>query len=79
MNRNVKDIIQYVLGAIVVICFFILVYFLMTHEIPTGSRELLNLIIGALIGSFTTVVTYFYGSSKGSAEKDVLLNSKKDD
>lgn len=79
MNKTIKDIYQYALGAIVVLGFFVLLYILMKSEIPSTNRDLLSLIIGALIGSFTTVISYFYGSSKGSAEKDVLLNSKKDD
>jgi drug/metabolite transporter (DMT)-like permease len=76
MNKTIKDIYQYALGAIVVLGFFVLLYILMKSEIPSTNRDLLSLIIGALIGSFTTVISYFYGSSKGSAEKDILLRNK---
>jgi drug/metabolite transporter (DMT)-like permease len=79
MNKNIKDIFQYVLGAFIVIGFFFLLSRLIKSEIPETNRELLSLIIGALIGSFTTVVGYFYGSSKGSAEKDLALRKKEEE
>jgi hypothetical protein len=68
-----KDIFQYALGTIIVVCFFILLYLLLKKEVPEVNSGLLNLIIGALLGSFSTVVQYYYGSSKGSADKDEIL------
>jgi hypothetical protein len=79
MMKNTKDIFQYVLGGTIVIGFFLLLYMLINNEIPVANSEVLNLVIGALIGSFATVVGYFYGSSKGSSEKTELLNKKPDD
>ena len=73
---NLKDIFQYVLGILIVLCFFILLYYLVKKEVPEVNSNLLNLIVGALLGSFSTVVQYYYGSSKGSAEKDQLLRKK---
>ena len=75
--KNYKDIFQYVLGALIVLGFFILLYLLVRAEVPERNKDLLNLIVGALIGSFATVVGYFYGSSKGSAEKNEMLNQNK--
>jgi drug/metabolite transporter (DMT)-like permease len=68
-----KDIFQYILGALIVIGFFLLLYLLVGAEVPETNKDLLNLVVGALIGSFATVVGYFYGSSKGSSDKDELL------
>lgn len=76
MNRLTKDIFQYILGGLVVIGFYALLYILMKTELPQSNRDLLSLTIGALIGSFTSIVGYFYGSSKGSAEKDVIIRHK---
>ena len=70
---KVKDIFQYVLGSLIVIGFFILLYLLVTSTVPDTNKDLLNLVVGALIGSFATVVGYFYGSSAGSAAKNDLL------
>lgn len=74
--NNIKDIFQYVLGGTVVIGFFILLYLLVKAEVPAPNGDLLNLIVGALIGSFATIMNYFFGSSKGSAEKTELLKPK---
>ncbi len=68
-----KDIFMYVLGALVVIGFFSVLFYL----IYKGDFEsTLNLAIGALIGAFGTIVGYFYGSSKGSSEKNEMLIKK---
>lgn len=65
-----KDIFFYSLGALVVIGFFSTLIVLI---IKGADKETQNLLLGALIAAFSTVVGYFYGSSKGSQEKDELL------
>lgn len=68
-----KDVFMYALGAIVVIGFFIMLAYL----IKAGTFEsTINLAIGSLIAAFATVVGYFYGSSKGSSDKNEMLNKK---
>jgi hypothetical protein len=68
-----KDIFQFILGSVIVVGFFILLYFLIFSSIPEINKDLLNLITGALIGSFATVVGYYYGSSSSSAKKDETI------
>lgn len=65
-----KDIFFYSLGALVIIGFFSTLIVLI---IKGADKDTQNLLIGALIAAFSTVVGYFYGSSKGSQEKDELL------
>lgn len=73
-----KQAFQYVLGALIVIGFFVLLYLLLSAAVPSENMDLLNLVVGALIGSFATIVGYFYGSSLGSSEKnDFLKNNGK--
>ena len=62
-----KEIYMYVLGALVVIGFFGVVIFKLLQGLDV------QLEVGALLGSFGTVVGYFYGSSKSSADKTQLL------
>jgi drug/metabolite transporter (DMT)-like permease len=69
-----KDLFQYILGALIVIGFFALLYMLVRAEVPDKNKDLLNLIVGALIGSFATIVGYFYGSSSGSSAKDKTIS-----
>jgi hypothetical protein len=74
MQKITKEIYMYVLGAVVVLGIFFLVGVLMFIEMPSSNKDLLNIVIGALIGAFLSVVGYFFGSSKGSADKTDLLN-----
>lgn len=74
-----KNIFQYVLGSLIVIGFFVLLIVLVYTQVPDQNKDLLNLVVGALIGSFATVVGYFYGSSLGSADKNQLLAKQNGD
>lgn len=65
-----KDVFFYALGALVVIGFFSTLIALI---VKGADKDTQNLLIGALIAAFSTVVGYFYGSSKGSQEKDERL------
>lgn len=70
-----KQVFQYALGAMIIIGFFWLLILLVKSQVPVENKDLLNLIVGALIGSFATIVGYFYGSSKGSADKNEMLKN----
>jgi uncharacterized membrane protein YdjX (TVP38/TMEM64 family) len=71
-----KEIFQYILGGLIVSGFFALLILLVLSAVPTENKDLLNLVVGALIGSFSGIVSYFFGSSLGSSKKDQLLNEK---
>lgn len=68
-----KDLFQYILGGLIVTGFFVLLYLLVMAEVPAVNKEILNLVVGALIGSFASVVGYFFGSSAGSSKKDDII------
>lgn len=70
-----KQIFMYALGALVVIAFFAVIYLLIFNGVPAENDNLLNISIGALLASFSTVVGYFYGSSLGSSEKNEMLKN----
>jgi glycerol uptake facilitator-like aquaporin len=59
------------ISAIVTFGFFLMLYMVLQREIPAGSRDLANIMLGYLGGSFTAVVGYWVGSSIGSARKDM--------
>ena len=73
-----KDVFTYSLGGLIVLGFFVLLALLVMSAVPDQNMDLLNLVVGALIGSFATVVGYFYGSSAGSAAKNEMLTGKKE-
>ncbi len=71
---KVKDIFFYSLGCLVVLGFFsVLTGLIITNQAP----DTINLMLGALVGAFGTVVGYFYGSSASSARKDETINNLK--
>jgi len=67
-----KDIFFYALGAIVVLGFLTILGIKVIKGNDPASE---NLMLGALIGAFGTVVGYYYGSSSGSAKKDETIGS----
>ena len=69
-----KNTALYLLASLIVIGFFVLLYILTTTEVPPENKDALNLVIGALIGSFTSIISYYFGSSKGSADKTEMLH-----
>ena len=68
-----KTIYQYALGALIVIGFFALLYLLTQKPVPAENKDSLNLVIGSLLGAFSLIVGYFYGSSLGSSEKNEII------
>lgn len=71
-----REIAMYILGSMIVIGFFILLYILLFQRVPEDNTDILQIAVGALIGAFTGVVGYFYGSSVGSKDKTDMINSK---
>ena len=71
-----KEIYMYILGALLVVGFILLLMTLVIQGIPPSNSELLYLAVGALITQVGTVVNYFFGSSKSSAEKTDLMAGK---
>ena len=70
----IRDIYTYLLGAILIAGFMILLAILVFEGIPEQNSELLYLAVGALIGMAGSVVNYFYGSSKGSKDKTDIMS-----
>jgi len=65
---------MYILATVIVVGFFALIGLLMWRSMPEGSNDIAFMLFGALVASFTSVVSYFFGSSKGSADKNKLLS-----
>lgn len=67
---------QYALAALQTIGFFGALIFMMFSdiEVPESMKDSFKLLIGALIAQYSTVISYFFGSSKGSADKNVTIH-----
>ena len=72
-----KDVNLYILAWVVVGGFFILTGLMMLiPELESkSSNAMVNIMFGGLVSGFATVLGYFFGSSKSSAEKTQLLTS----
>jgi len=78
MNKN-KDKHLYFLAWTIIVGFLSLCVILMFKNIPKESSNVLYILLGGLSAGFSQVLSYFFGSSKSSAEKNQLLvnNNKK--
>jgi len=70
---KVKEIYMYVLGALITLAYFTTLAILIIQK---GDSNTISLMVGALIAAFSAVYGYFYGSSKGSADKNEIIKSQ---
>jgi len=73
---KIKEIFMYVLGAFVVGCAVTIITMLFFYSVPQSNHDAIMLAIGAALGWAGSVVSYFYGSSKGSSDKTDLLKEQ---
>ena len=72
----VKDWTPRILAYGVTIGFFGLLSFLLRHDLPAGSKDVLNIMLGSLGTAWISIVTYYFGSSAGSDKKTDLMRRK---
>lgn len=63
-----------VVSVIALIAFAAVCVLVLFHEVPAGSRDLANILFGALSTMSANVVSFWTGSSSGSMQKTALLN-----
>ena len=62
-----------IISGIVLLTFIIVVALVLTNGMPVGSETAANMLLGTLAAMATSVVSYWVGSSAGSARKDERL------
>jgi hypothetical protein len=87
MHQHIPEIVQtagtqnwylYALATIVVVGFFVLtILMIMPHgpdtKIPDTHRDIAFMLFGGLVSGLSMVLSYFFGSSAGSAQKSAEL------
>lgn len=62
-----------ILALFVVGATFYLGNILLTHSIPLENRDIVNVALGMILGLSSTVIGYYFGSSKSSSDKTRLF------
>lgn len=70
LKANIAPII----GLIVVIACFVLFLIFAKGKLDPANKEIILMILGAVITTLSTVVGYYFGSSQGSTRKTELLS-----
>lgn len=70
-----KDTNLYVLAWVLVVGFFCLTATLMYIPLPLDQSGVIFMLFGSLSTGFGNVISYFFGSSKGSAEKSKTMEA----
>ena len=68
---------MYLLGGLIVIGFFATIGCLFSIELIAFNKELIIYTVGGLQSAFLTIVAYLYGSSKGSSDKNKIIEKTK--
>ena len=76
MDKDMKDKFQYGLGAFIVGGFFLLLGGLLVIPVPVTNEKSFDIMLGILAGGVGAVIGYFYGSSKGSSEKNEIISNQ---
>lgn len=77
MNNWLKDNVGPILALLTVIGTFALFGLAFFLKLDGANEKVLFMVIGALSSIATTVVTYYFGSSEGSARKNELFQEMK--
>jgi hypothetical protein len=82
-NREVEikkaggnDIMMVITGSVGLLAFLTIVYTILFRTLPEGNEKLVYHLLGVVEGVSVTMFAYYFGSSKGSKEKNEMLKTK---
>lgn len=77
VKSGIVDWVPKFVAIAVVISFVSLIAAMFGFTMPEGMRDVAMLLLGTLAGSFSTIISYYFGSSASSRQKDELLKGAK--
>ena len=69
-----NDIMMIITGCVGLLSFLSIVYTILFRTIPTGNEKLVYHLLGVVEGVSVTMFAYYFGSSKGSKDKNYLMS-----
>ncbi len=73
MQTQTRSWIPPALALFITAGFFGILAAMFTHDPPVAAHDALMLMLGAMGTAWTSIVSYYFGSSSGSASKDVTI------
>lgn len=73
--KNAKEIYMYLLGAFIVGASATVIVMLISKSLPENNKDIVNIALGSMLTMAGSVVSYFFGSSKGSSDKNEILKT----
>jgi hypothetical protein len=70
------DLMKIFSGLTILIIFGVQALYLLKYEIPEGNRDIIHILFGTIDGSVITILSFYYGSSKGSQEKTEIIKQQ---
>jgi len=69
------DMMKTITGISVIVIFGTMVLFLITKDLPEHNREAVIHVLGIIEGAVMAIVSFYYGSSKGSQKKEEIIQN----
>jgi hypothetical protein len=77
MKTNIKIDFQGVISILVLFMTIAIVGIILFKPIPAENKDVVNFVLGVVVGTaFVSVINYWVGSSKGSADKNEIIKIK---
>ncbi len=73
-----RDYMTYIVGGLVLLVFSFQVLFLAFKTIPEGNEKMFYYLMGIVDTAVVSIVSYYFGSSKGSKDKQQTIDRLKD-
>lgn len=68
-----KNYMLYILSALAIALLASLTFYILRHEVPQGIRDMVMMIVGAVLAIVKDIYGYYFGSSYGSALKNDII------